>query len=86
MDVGIMIQDYLNASLRKANYKRLERGEWFAEIPGYEGVWATGVTVEECRHELMEVWEEWLILKIRDGDPIPDAEGIEIKVKNEEVA
>jgi len=81
-----MIQDYLNASLKKARYKQLENGEWFAEIPGYEGVWATGGTVEECRHELIEVLEEWLILKIRDRGEIPIAEGIEIKVNHEEVA
>ncbi len=65
-----MIQDYLNASLKKADYKRLENGEWFAEIPGYEGVWAASSTVEECRRELIEVLEEWLILKIRDGDNV----------------
>ncbi len=65
-----MIQDNLNASLKKADYKRLENGEWFAEIPGYEGVWAASSTVEECRRELIEVLEEWLILKIRDGDNV----------------
>jgi len=40
-----------------------------AEIPGFEGIWANGKTVEECRRELIEVLEEWLILKIKDKDP-----------------
>jgi hypothetical protein len=29
----------------------------------------------------MEVLEEWLVLKIRDKDPIPDIEGVAITVK-----
>ncbi|MGI8784448.1 MAG: type II toxin-antitoxin system HicB family antitoxin [Acidobacteriota bacterium] len=47
---------------------------------GSKGVWANGPTVEACRRELVEVVEEWLILKLRDNDPIPPIEGIEIKI------
>jgi len=36
--------------------------------------------VESCRKELVEVLEEWLILKLRDGDPMPVVGGVEIKV------
>ncbi len=39
-------------------------GTWFVEIPGFEGVWANGDTVENCRMELIEVLEEWLILNL----------------------
>ena len=42
--------------------------------------------MEGCRQELLEVLEEWLILKIRDGDEIPPINGIEIKIKHEEMA
>jgi predicted RNase H-like HicB family nuclease len=59
----------------------LEDGTWFAEIKGFEGVWANAGSVEECRSELKEVLEEWLVLKIRDRDYIPDIEGVEIKVR-----
>ncbi len=61
-------------------------GTWFAEIPGFDGVWANAKTVEECRKELMEVLEEWLLLKIRDKDPIPKVKGIEINIKQVAVA
>ena len=27
--------------------------------------------IDKCREELQEVLEEWLVLKIRDNDPIP---------------
>ncbi|MDI6761344.1 MAG: type II toxin-antitoxin system HicB family antitoxin [Candidatus Brocadiaceae bacterium] len=76
-----MLVEYIQGALEKAEYKKLEDGTWFAEIPGFEGVWANGKTVEECRKELMGVLEEWLILKLRDKDPIPAVKGIKIKVK-----
>jgi predicted RNase H-like HicB family nuclease len=76
-----MLFEYIQKALKKAEYKILDNGTWFAEIPGFEGLWANTKTVEECRFELQEVLEEWLILKIRDRDPIPEIEGIEIKVK-----
>jgi predicted RNase H-like HicB family nuclease len=66
-----MLTEYIQKALEKAHYKVLEDGTWFAEVPSFQGVWANANTVEECRHELMEVLEEWLILKIRDRDPIP---------------
>jgi predicted RNase H-like HicB family nuclease len=66
-----MLVEYIQKALEKAEYKKIDDGSWFAEIPGFEGVWANGTKVEECRKELIEVLEEWLILKLRDGDPLP---------------
>ena len=66
-----MLTEFIQKALEKAHYKFLEDGTWFAEVPGFQGAWANAKTVEECRHELTEVLEEWLILKIRDRDPIP---------------
>ena len=75
-----MLSEYIQKALEKAHYKVLEDGSWFAEIPAFLGVWANADTVEKCRHELMEVLEEWLVLKIRDRDPIPEIEGIRIEI------
>jgi len=76
-----MFIEYIEKALQKAEYKKLNDGSWFAEIPSFEGVWGNGETVEKCRIELQEVLEEWLLLKLTDGDSIPSLEGIEIKVK-----
>jgi len=76
-----MLSDYIQKALEKAQYKKLDDETWFAEIPGFKGVWANAGTVEECRRELLEVLEEWMILKIRDGDPIPEIEGVGIRIK-----
>lgn len=76
-----MLFEYIQGALEKAEYKKLDDGTWFAEIPNFEGVWSNGKTVEECRKELVEVLEEWVILKLRDGDPIPKVKGIKINIK-----
>jgi predicted RNase H-like HicB family nuclease len=76
-----MLFEYIQGALERAEYKKLDDGTWFAEISGFEGVWANRKTVEECRKELVEVLEEWLILKLRDGDPIPKVKDIEINIK-----
>lgn len=75
-----MLTEYISAALRRALYKVIEDGSWFAEIPGLEGVWANGATVEGCREELQEVLEEWIILKIRDKDTTPSNGNREIHV------
>jgi len=66
-----MLQKYIQSALEQSQYKILEDGTWLAEIPGFEGDWANSQTVENCRNELIEVLEEWLILKFQDGDQIP---------------
>jgi len=76
-----MLFEYIQAALENAEYKKLDDRTWFAEIPGFDGVWANRKTVEECRKELVEVLEEWLILKLRDGDPIPKVKGVDITIK-----
>jgi len=81
-----MLLQYIQKALTKAQYKLLEDGTWFAEVPGFQGVWASANSVEECRQELMEVMEEWLILKIRDRDSIPEIEGATIRFKEERAA
>lgn len=81
-----MLFEYTQKALEKAEYRKLDDETWFAEIPGFEGVWANAKSVEECRRELLEVLDEWLILKLRDRDPIPELEGIDLKIKEETAA
>ena len=80
-----MLTEYIQSAIAMAEYKKLEDGSWFAEIPGFEGVWANGSPVEACRRELIEVLEEWLILKIHDKDIITAIAGVEIKIKRSSV-
>jgi len=81
-----MIAEYCGKALEKAEYRRLEDGTWFAEIPGFAGVWASAATVEHCRAELLSVLEEWLLLKLKDGDLIPEIDGHKIGISKIAVA
>ena len=76
-----MLLQYVEAAVKKAQYKQLEDHSWFAEISGYPGVWANASSIEDCRTELIEVLEEWILLKTRDREDIPVIEGIDINVK-----
>jgi len=81
-----LILEYVNKAIEKARYKKIDDGSWFGEIPAFNGVWANADSIEECRKELIEVLEEWLLLKIRDNDPIPTLDGFELKIKKSNVA
>jgi predicted RNase H-like HicB family nuclease len=78
-----MLSEYLQAAMRRAEYKTLEDGTFFGEIPGFQGVWANTDALEECKVELREVLEEWLLLQIADGNELPVLDGVSLARKSE---
>lgn len=66
-----MLTEFINKQIEKAKYELIDDGTYYGEIPGLRGVWANASKLEDCRKELQEVLEGWLILKLRDGDSIP---------------
>lgn len=54
------VLEYLNAAMRRAEYERLEDGTFYAHIPGFEGLWATGANVEDARNDLYSALDGWL--------------------------
>jgi hypothetical protein len=42
----LMLVQYCIEALKQAIYKQLEDASWFAEIPGFQGVWANAGSVE----------------------------------------
>jgi predicted RNase H-like HicB family nuclease len=66
-----MLTRYIQEAMSRARYRFLDDGTYFGEVPGLEGVWANARSLERCRAELQEVVEEWLLLKLRENDPIP---------------
>ena len=73
-----MLLRYCSEALEQAVYRQLEDDSWFAEIPGFQGVWANAATVEATRAELFEVLQEWLLLKLKDGDDLPTVNDINL--------
>ena len=74
-----MIAEYLNAALKHARYDIIEDAEpFYGEIPECPGVWASGKTLEECRQNLLEGLEGWIILGLQRGSKIPVIDGISL--------
>jgi len=67
-----LITQYIEAALNRARYEIIEDEEpYYGEVPELEGVWATGKTLEECRRNLAEVIDGWLVVRLRRGLDIP---------------
>ena len=77
-----MLTAYINAALRKAHYEMLPDGEGYVgTIAGLQGVWAQAETLEACREELREVLEEWIVLGLTMGHPLPPIDGMTLTIQ-----
>ncbi len=75
-----MIIEYIEAALAMAKYEIIDDEEpYYGEVIGLSGVWATGRTLEECRRQLAEVIDGWLVIRLCNGLPIPPIGEIRIK-------
>ena len=67
-----MLMEYIEEALKKAHYEIIDDAEpFYGEVKELKGVWATGKTLEECRNNLKEVIEGWIIVSIKKGLQIP---------------
>jgi predicted RNase H-like HicB family nuclease len=77
-----MLTKYLRAAMHQAKYEILaDDGTFYGEIPGFEGAYSNGATLETCRDELEEVLEEWLLFRVSRNLPLPCVEGLELTIK-----
>ena len=67
-----MILEYVEKALSHARYDIIEdKTPYYGEVPELAGVWAKGLTLDECRKNLVDVIESWIIVRLRRGLPIP---------------
>ena len=61
-----MIREYIQAAMNAAHYEIIEDEEpYYGEILELQGVWASGKTLEECRNNLIDNLEGWLLMRNR---------------------
>lgn len=78
-----MLTAYIEAAMHKATYEILpEDGSFYGEIAGCNGVFASAETREECRDQLPEVLEDWVLLRTRKHLPLPTIGGIELSIED----
>jgi predicted RNase H-like HicB family nuclease len=76
-----MLKDYTRAAMGKARYEILpDDGTFYGEIPGFDGVYANADTLEECRDQLEEVLEGWILLRISLHMPLPSVDSIKLNI------
>ena len=77
-----MLKRYIQAALQHAKYEILtDDGSFYGEIPPCNGVYANAPTLEECREQLEEVLEEWILFRIYKNLALPEINGIELTIK-----
>lgn len=75
-----MISRYIHQALHRAQYEQLDSG-FCATVRGLRGVIAVGRTLEDCRAQLAEVVEEWILVRVARGLAIPKLGGVSIRIK-----
>ena len=67
-----MLTDYLQAAMKAAHYEILpDDNSYYGEIPGFDGVYSNTATLEDCRAELLEVLEEWILFRLSGDMSLP---------------
>ena len=80
-----MLTPYIQAAMRHATYEILEDGTFYGEIPCLAGVFSNAATLEDCREQLQEVLEGWIILGLKSGHSLPEIDSLRLDA-NLEVA
>lgn len=62
---------YINKAMSEAVYEKIDDGEYAGKIPSCWGVIAFAPTLEECKEELLSVLEDWILVGLRYGHPLP---------------
>lgn len=77
-----MLLNYINTAMRHAKYEILpDDGTYYGEIPECNGVYANSDNLEDCRDELREVLEDWVLLRIHKNLSIPEIDGVGLEIK-----
>ncbi len=75
-----MLTEYIRRAMSKAKYKKLADGTYCGTIRLCPGAIAFGKTLRECKREMRSVLEDWLLVKLRHGDPLPTIDGINLNI------
>ena len=55
--------EYIENAMKTAKYEILpDDKSFYAYLPDFQGVYANASTIEECRIQLREVLEDWLLI------------------------
>ena len=71
MAVRFILTDYVSQLWAYAVYDKLDDGTYSGRIPQCRGVVAFGETLRECEDELHSTLEDWILIGLKLGHPLP---------------
>ena len=71
MTVRFILTDYVSQILVYTVYDKLDDGTYAGRIPQCRGVVAFGTTPRECGGELHSTLEDWILVGLKLGHPLP---------------
>ena len=75
-----VLSDYIGQAMEQAEYDKLEDGSYGGSIPACIGVMAFGRTLRECDAELRSTLEDWMLVGLKLGHPLPIVGGINLNM------
>ena len=66
-----ILTEYIDKALSLAEYDKLEDNTFSGRIPPCKGVIAFGKTLRECEDELHSTLEDWILVGLKLGHPLP---------------
>ncbi len=73
-----ILTEYMDRAMDGAVYDKLADGTFAGRIPECLGVVSFGVTLKECAEELRSILEDWILLGIKLGHPLPVIAGVDL--------
>ena len=78
MVVRFILTEYVEQAMALAIYDKLEDGTFAGRIPLCKGVVAFGSTLRECEEELRSTLEDWILVGLKLGHPLPVIASIDL--------
>jgi len=66
-----VLTHYVERAMARALYDKLEDGAYAGRIPACSGVIAFGSSLRECEDELRSTLEDWILVGLKLGHPLP---------------
>jgi predicted RNase H-like HicB family nuclease len=76
--IRYILSEYVEKVMAQAVYDKLEDGTFAGKIPPCKGVVAFGKTLRECEDELQSTLEDWILVGLKLGHPLPVIGGIDL--------
>jgi len=73
-----ILTGYIENALSQAEYDKLEDGTFSGRIPSFKGVITFGKTLRECEDKLRSMLEDWVLVGLKLGHPMPVLAGYDL--------